>query len=332
VDLKEVSIAFFGPADPSHPQGGQIWQGANLAIEEANRAGGYRSLPFRLVSAWTGNPWTGGAAALIRLTYTQRIWAIIGGIDGSTTHLAEQVLPKALLTLVNPAATDRSIHTANVPWMFSCVPGDHKLAPLISHELRQRGTPFVLLSATDHDSRAFLSQLKLALERDRLAPILHVEFDAVTAKAEEAAGRIASSGAGAAVILADAPTSAAVIKAARAGGFKGTILGGPWIARAAAEPGLDGVLYPVLGNIPPAFRAKFAARYGGKPDYAAAHAYDAAGIVIAAVREAGLNRARIRDAVQALSPYPGVTGTIQWDPSGQNQRPVSLRRCCTPLP
>jgi branched-chain amino acid transport system substrate-binding protein len=133
------------------------------------------------------------------------------------------------------------------------------------------------------------------------------------------------------VILADAPNSAAIIKAARASGFTGAILGGPWIARAAVEPALDGVLYPALGDIPPAFRAKFAARYGRDPDYAAAHAYDAANIVIAAVRRAGLNRARIRDAVQALSPYPGVTGTIQWDPSGQNQRPVQLRRCCAPL-
>jgi ABC-type branched-subunit amino acid transport system substrate-binding protein len=325
VDVKEVAIAFFGPPDPTHPAGGQLWQGASLAIEEANREGGYRGLPFRLIPAWAGNPWAGGAATLIRITYTQRIWAIIGGIDGATTHLAEQVVPKALLTLINPAATDRSIHTANVPWMFSCVPGDHLLAPLLSHELKRRGTPFALLSATGHDSRAFVSQLQLAFEHDRLVPILHVEFDPATAKGEEVAGRLASSGAQAAVIIADARDSAAVIKAARATGFAGAILGGPWIARAGPDPALEGVLYPALGGIPAAFRTKFAGRYGREPDYTAAHAYDAANILTAAIRKAGLNRARIRDAVQALSPFQGVTGTIQWDALGQNQRPVLLR-------
>ena len=54
MDVKEVAIAFFGPPDPTHPAGGQLWQGASLAIEEANREGGHRSLPFRLIPAWAG--------------------------------------------------------------------------------------------------------------------------------------------------------------------------------------------------------------------------------------------------------------------------------------
>ena len=47
-------------------------------------------------------------------------------------------------------------------------------------------------------------------------------------------------------------------------------------------------------------------------------------LLVAAVREAGLNRARIRDAVRELSPWHGITGVIDWDPLGQNQRPVRL--------
>jgi branched-chain amino acid transport system substrate-binding protein len=320
VGLKQVAIAFFGPPDGAD----SIWQGASLAIEDANRQGGYHGLPFRLVPAWAKNPWAGGVATLIRVVYADRVWAIIGGIDGATTHLAEQVVPKALLTLVNPAATDRSIHTAYVPWMFSCVPGDHLLAPLVARELKRRGTPFVLLSATDHDSRAFVSELKFAFERDRLAPLLHVEFDPAAGETQKAAGRIVSSGARTAVIVADTPSSVAIVKAARAAGFSGLILSGPLIARAAPDPALAGVLYPQLGDIPPPFRAKFAARYGRAPDYAAAHAYDAAGILVAAIRRAGLNRARIRDAVQALSPWPGITGTIHWDDRGQNDNPARL--------
>jgi ABC-type branched-subunit amino acid transport system substrate-binding protein len=85
------------------------------------------------------------------------------------------------------------------------------------------------------------------------------------------------------------------------------------------------VLYPALGDIPPVFQTKFLTRYGRLPDYTAAHAYDAANIVIAAIRTAGLNRSRIRDAVQALSPTRGVTGAIEWDEQGQNRRGVSLR-------
>ncbi|MEK7409191.1 MAG: hypothetical protein AAB225_29360, partial [Acidobacteriota bacterium] len=98
--VREVGIGYFGPADPQHPEAGAIWAGAALAIEEANREGGYRGLPFRLVPGWAENPWAAGASAVVRLAYRDRVWAIIGSIDGAATHLAEQVVVKARLTLI----------------------------------------------------------------------------------------------------------------------------------------------------------------------------------------------------------------------------------------
>ncbi len=324
-DVQEVRIGYFGPPDASDANGGQIWQGANLAIEEANRKGGYRGLPFRLVPAWDQNPWTGGVAKLARVVYGDKVWAIIGGIDGATTHLAEQVVAKAQLTLVNPAATDRSIHTANVPWMFSCAPGDHLLAAPISHELRERGTRFALVSAIDHDSRALVTQLKLAFAHDRISPVLHFESPGGTEDPARIARELDTAAPDAIVVVATARESAALIKAIREAGFAGIVLSGPSIARAGPDPRLNGVLYPALGEIPLAFQTKFLARCGRSPDYTAAHAYDAANIVIAAIRAGGLNRPRIRDAVEALSPARGVTGVIEWDAQGQNHRAVSLR-------
>jgi ABC-type branched-subunit amino acid transport system substrate-binding protein len=53
--------------------------------------------------------------------------------------------------------------------------------------------------------------------------------------------------------------------------------------------------------------------------------YDAANIVLAAIRTGGLNRPRIRDAVEPISPVHAVTGVIEWDAQGQNHRAVSLR-------
>ncbi len=324
-DVQEVRIGYFGPPDPLDEAGGQMWQGASLAIEEANRQGGYRGLPFRLIPAWDGNPWAGGVAKLARVVYGDQVWAIIGGIDGATTHLAEQVVAKAQLTLVNPAATDRSIHTASVPWMFSCAPGDHLLAAAVSDELRKRGGHLALVSAIDHDSRAFVAQLKLAFVRDRLSPVLHLEWPGGTEDPARIAQELDAAGQDAIVVVANAPESTALIQAIRGAGFTGILLSGPSVARADPDLRLNGVLYPALGDITPAFQTNFLTRYGRSPDYTAAHAYDAANIVISAIRTAGLNRPRIRDAVRALSPAHGVTGVIEWDEQGQNRRAVSLR-------
>jgi len=322
--LSEIRIGYFGPADASHPDGGQLWAGASLAIEEANRQGGYRGLPFRLIPAWSENPWAGGVADLARITYDQKVWAIIGGIDGGTTHLAEQVVAKAQLTLINPAATDRSIHTAGVPWMFSCVPGDGVLAEAIGRELRQRAKSFSVISATDHDSRAFEAQIESVLAREHLVPLLHAEWTG----GSEGPARIAREVAGSApeVIVVIAPTrdSVHLIDAIRNTGFAGDVLTDARVARAPYESSMGRVMYPVLGDISSAFRERFRVRWGRDPDYTAAHAYDAASIIVAAVRGAGLNRPRIRDAVRALSPIHGVTGTIELDAQGQNRTEVSL--------
>lgn len=253
---------------------------------------------------------------------------MIGGIDGATTHLAEQVTTKALVTLVNPAATDRSIHTANVPWMFSVAPGDHLQAPLISHFLRDRAQRFVLVSATDHDSRAYVAALRSAFAQDRVSPLLHLEFESAQLSISGIAARVLESKSKAAVIVAGASESRIVIKALRGAGFTGPIVAGPSLTRSLPNDGDDfseGVIVPILAEIPAEFRDSFSARYGVAPDYAAAYGYDAANIIVKAVRQAGLNRARIRDAVRALSPYRGITGRIEWDALGQNLGQVTLR-------
>jgi branched-chain amino acid transport system substrate-binding protein len=308
--LTEIRIGFFGPSDPSHPEGGTIWQGASRAVEEANRAGGYRGLPFRLVSRWSDNPWRAGASHVVHLAYEDQVWAIVGGIDGPTTHLAEQVIVKARLALVSPASTDRSVNLAGVPWMFSCMPGDDLLAGALVRALSGE-RELTLISATDHDSRVFSAELRKAMGTHGLTPAYHVEFDPGKG-AGEAATRARN--APAVALVAGASDSARFLRALRASGFAGRIYAGPWVARLGALDAAEGVIFPFALESPPE----------GFPDYAAAYAYDATNLVIAAVRKAGLNRVAIYDAIRGFSPYSGATGAIRFDALGRNPRPVRL--------
>jgi len=104
----------------------------------------------------------------------------------------------------------------------------------------------------------------------------------------------------------------------------------------AAGPAADGVLFPLLytPSILDRFGGAFQGQSGRMPDYAAAHAYDAARLLIRAIREAGPNRAAIRDALRDLGPVEGVTGLVEWDALGQNARPVRLGtiRAGVPVP
>jgi len=332
-DVAEVRIGYFGPGDPAHPDAGDLWAAAQLAVEEANAQGGYRGKPFRLVAGWSDDPWRGGAAHVARLVYAENVWAVVGGIDGVSTHLAEQVAAKALLPLLSAASTDRSANAAFVPWMFSCLPGDHLQAPVLVDDMVKKiaRKPFVVVSADDHDSRAFLDELVRCLKKHQMAPAYQFACRASAAEASDVVGRAVRAGPAAVVLVAGPRPSARLIAALRGAGFRGPVFGTSAMGRRQfleqAGRAAEGAVFPLLVDPQPRaehFREAFHRRYQRDPDFAAASTYDTVQLLVAAIRRAGLNRVKIYDAIKEVVPWKGVAGTIAWDARGSNTRPVHL--------
>jgi branched-chain amino acid transport system substrate-binding protein len=332
-DVDEVVLGWFGPGDPDHPDFGDLWRGATLALEDENAAGGYRGKPLRLLPAWSESPWKAGIADLTRLVYDRHAWAVIGGVDGTTTHLAVQIALKSHFLLLSPGSTDASADHANVPWLFSLPPSDERLAPVLAEAVSRAaaGGPFSVAVSTDHDSHAALVALRRALGERRLTPVALVEFAPLETDLPVLAGRLLRGGPRAVVVLAPSRLAGRVTAACRGAGFRGTIVGGAPAARSAfrraAGEAAEGVIAPLLfepGSAGEAFAGSYGQRWGEPPDEAAAHGYDAVRLVAAAVREAGLNRARIRDAVRGLAPWAGVAGPVRWNALGRNQAPAAL--------
>lgn len=334
-DLTEVRIGYFGPDDPAHPDAGDLWCAASLAIEEANRQGGYRGKPFRLVARWSENPWTGGAAQVTRMVYGDGVWALLGGIDSASTHLAEQVTTKARLALVSAVSSDRTANSAIVPWMFSLLPGNQLQAPLLAADLARRvgRQPLVVIAGEDHDSRSFLAELNRSFSKVGLAPQFQFVYRPSAANQAETVRRALACQPAAVVLVADDRGSARLVRDLRGEGFNGAVVGGPAMGRRRfleeAGSTAEGVVLPLViqpGEKWPAWEDAFRKRFQRSPDFAAAATYDAVQMLVAAVRQAGLNRARIGDALRALSPWEGVAGTVRWDTLGGNTRPARLGR------
>jgi ABC-type branched-subunit amino acid transport system substrate-binding protein len=328
--LREILIGYFGPGDPQDPRAGDLWLAASLAIEQANEAGGYHGLPYRLVPVWASDPWGTGVARIARLVYARHVWAILGSVDGAATHLAEQVVAKARLPLVSPASTDHTVALAGVPWMFSCLPGDDRNAALLADALAAAGPgePITVLSATDHDSRVAAGALLDALGRRGLPVERYRElgpatdFPALVEGLQGSASHI--------VILAGPGESAALLRYLRRNGIGTRYFAGPAAGRgtfqAKAADAAEGVVfpYPCDGEPSDGFAEAFHERCGRWPDCFARQAYDAARLLVAAIEQAGLNRVRIRDALDGLSPWPGEAGMIRWDVLGRNERAPRL--------
>jgi branched-chain amino acid transport system substrate-binding protein len=325
-DLTEVRIGYFGPGDSNHPEGGDLWRAANLAIEEANAQGGFHGLPFRLIQAWADNPWSNGAGLIVRMAYVEKVWAILGGIDGPSTHLAETVVAKARVPLISAGSTDKTVNLANVPWMFSALPGDHLLAPALGRVLLERigDGNFIVVAFNSHDARQFAGELGKYLSARSRTPAFSYVLDSEQVAGEEYSRRIMDAQPAAVVVIADAKQSAAIVVALRRRGCRGMVFGGPAMGRTGFRAEIGTSAAAIYYSCPARaeadeFARSFAARYGCCPDYTARYGYESTRLLVAAVRRAGLNRARIRDAIRDLSPWRGAAASIAWDGLGRNR-------------
>jgi ABC-type branched-subunit amino acid transport system substrate-binding protein len=353
-DIQDVAIGYFGPADPEDPIHGQTWQAVQRAIAQANAEGGYHGKPFTLVSAWSQDPWGTGISQLAQLVYRAHVWAIIGGVDGPSTHLVEQVAAKARVPLVSPISTDKTVNLANVPWVYSLAPGDHLIAAVLAADIEQqvRSQPFVLLTAKDHDSYLLARELGKALAGRQLHPRAKYVYDPAENDPHPLVANCLAAGPRAVIVLADPVSSSRLVQKLRQAGFDGCIYGGPAFGRdtfVTQAGGLAGELAfplmiertdlkcsdPLLMELEEQSSSlQTTATTNAGEDFAALLAYDAAHLVVQAIRSAGLNRADINTALRAHSPVSGLSGRIQWDGLGANVRAPSLAtlRCGRVVP
>jgi len=106
-DLKEVRIGFLGPLEGSiiSSLGKQMLQGSMLAIEEANKKGGYRGLPFRLMIHNDVGLWGAAANEIVKMD-DEKVWAWLGSIDDVVSHVAIRATLKLEIPNVNTGDPD----------------------------------------------------------------------------------------------------------------------------------------------------------------------------------------------------------------------------------
>ena len=346
-DLSQAGSDFLGPGrdqpEPHVPEtirvgligpgrgveGVELRRGASLALAQANHRGGFRGRPFELIFRSEDGPWGAAALRVVELAHEDRVWLIVGGLDGHHLHLAELVSVKLWVPVISPWAMDRTVDYSNVPWVFRCPPDDGRQAEaLLVHASRQGLHPLLLLREDHREGRVAGERVQEAATRVGLPRPEELVYSAVQPAA--ALPRVMSRKAAAIIVWGRRKGALALLRAVREAGYDRPLLGPALLAvpEALSVQGLVVAAPFDLSHPSPCylgFDRIYRSRFGQAPSALAALAYDALGLGIEAIRTAGLNRARIRDAL-ARADFPGATGAIRFNGLGGSlAEPVLLR-------
>jgi branched-chain amino acid transport system substrate-binding protein len=337
-DITEVRIGFIGPLSdhPDQTFGRHMLNGAQFAIDEANAGGGYCGKPFKLMLHNDSAIWGASSNEVVKMVYDDKVWAMFGSISSDTTHIALRVALRAEVPLVNSASTDPTIPETIIPWYFTDIQDDrvqgYTLARRIYTELGLKRV--ALLRVNDRYGRFGVVKFRDASRRLGHPIVIEQKFMPGDTDFRRQLRVIADSRADAIVLWTDQAPAAMILKQMQELGMKQRVFGSHRItgnelvqqAGVAAE-GVEAV-FPYDPSREDTrwrdFNVSFMAKYNEKPDQFAALAYDAMRVLLRAICQAGLNRARIRDALTAVETYKGVTGDMLFDPNCKNISPMYL--------
>lgn len=352
--LDEIRIGFLAPLydHPDQKFGRNMLNGAEMAIDEANAAGGYGGKPFRIISHNDYDNWQNTSAAAlgsskdsaiwgaasndaVRMIYDDKVWAIFGSISSESTHIALRLILKAETPLVNSASTDPTIPETTIPWYFTVIQDDREQGyTLARHIYTELGLKRIaILRVNDRYGRFGVGKFRDASRRLGHPVVIEQKFMPADTDFRRQLQVIEDSRVDAIVLWTDPGPAAMILQQMQELGMKQRVFGShrtlseELLKLGRGAEGFEAVFpYDPTRNDPRwmEFTARYEARYHEKPDHFAALAYDQMQILLQAICRAGLNRGRIRDALTGLTSYKGVTGEMTFDPNCKNISPLFL--------
>jgi ABC-type branched-subunit amino acid transport system substrate-binding protein len=324
-DLQEVRIGFLGPIEGSRYArlGRRMLNGATLAVEEANEAGGYNGLPFALVVRNDLGLWGASSNEMLAL-HEEEVWGVLGSIDGANTHIMLRIALKIDMPMVVSGDTDPTLTETAIPWMTRVSGDDRQSNYALAVRMNEMGyTRIAVLRSNDRYGRVGTGEFKDAMKRLGSPILFELRFAPGDTVFTAVLDRIHRANADAVFLWGDPEEAGLIIRQMKEMGMQQPVFGSDrlvsqeflQIAGDAAEGVVATYLYnPTLDDpVLQSFNRRYGERFGEEAETFAAHAYDGMSMLIESIRNAGLNRVRIRDALLGYETYRGVTGTIPFD-------------------
>src|SRR5580704_423477 len=301
-------------------------QGAKLAIEEINTAGGTLGQPIQLIAEDNGSK-AGETATIVRKFISQdKVVAILGGLTSSSTMEGAPLAQAAQLPLLTPSATNIAVTKIGNYIFRSCFidPFTGQMMARFALDRLEAKEAIVMTDVKQDYSVGLTDAIRLYFNQNEAKILSTLSYSSgdTDFRTQLTAVRMAHPEV---VFLPGYYTETALILLqARQLGIRCPFVGGegwdsPSLVQVAGKAAEGNYYTDHFSAADPEPRVQkfvqtYRAKYGALPDALAALWYDGARLLAKAVERAGsTNAARIRDALAATRDFEGVTGRISID-------------------
>ncbi|MFL5311854.1 MAG: ABC transporter substrate-binding protein [Myxococcales bacterium] len=302
--------------------------GAELAVEQVNKAGGIKGRKIELVQEddKTTNP--GAVAALQRLLEDKEIPAIIGSIRSTQVQAMLPTVKEAGIPFMIGGTNYGLTHQGN-PWVFRFRPHDGFSAKVIAkfaiEELKLK--KLAVYHSTDAFGSGGRENVVKALQDLKVDPVVVQGFNNGEKDFTAVLTALRQSGADGLITYFTFSTDNGIFaKQLKQLGIKVTWVGSPAIVAVDGRKLAGEALYGTYGVSDfhvdgsaksKEFTAAYRAKYNLEPDLYSSWCYDAVNVLAEGMRRApDLKPESIRKAIMGIKNFPGAEGEYNFDENG----------------
>jgi branched-chain amino acid transport system substrate-binding protein len=319
--------------------GQQSHKGLTLAIEEINAAGGALGRKLELFTEDNQTKPGESATAAKKLISRNKVVALIGEVASGRSLEAAPIAQAAKIPMIAPAATNPKVtQTGNYIFRVCFIDPFQGtvMAKFAQTDLKAKKVA-VLSSVSNAYSVGLAKFFKETFTANGGIIVSEKNFSEGDKDFRAQLTAVKAAGADAVFVPSYYTEAALIARQARDLGLNVPFFGGDgWVADQLLEIGgeaLNGCYYSTHFSpenqdpVVQAFVKKFKARWGANenPDAFAALGYDAAYVLVDAIKRAGSTEGpKLRDALAATKNFAGVTGVTNIDANRDASKPAAI--------
>ena len=307
-----------------------------MLVDAANAAGGIAGRPVKLIMKDSQGDAEKATSFAKQLIDEEQVLAIIGPSTSGESMKLKGLCDDAETILLSCAAAETIVNPV-AKWVFKVAPMDSFVAQMIFATMKKMGISRIgVMCSNSGFGQGGKVQLQKYAPTAGIQILIAEDYDKEATDLTSVLAKIKALNVQAMVNWSTEPAQSIVLKNMKQLGFDVPVFQSHGFANIAyvnaAGKAAEGTIFPagrilVAETLPAdnpqkkqlvSYRSAYMAKFGEEPSTFGGHAWDCFSIIAQAVMKVGTDRNKVRDYIEGIKGFVGISGVFSFSPSDHN--------------